>query len=188
MEYTNRKLYGGAITLDIPKEFDDVSNVRVIPDHQEVFVDKFSECSIIVEILDPIYTVGYGNNVAEYYFNDISEFNNSLNTKIMYSEPLSVYSNDLHISKCIGIQTLDKRYPEGVHREELNLYLLVLRIVSKNADIVISFNSPSKHSTSNQPLHGTTDACFRKLTEMEIDEIMNKILRNFTINDYDLFV
>lgn len=188
MEYKNRKLYGGAITLNIPKEFDDVSNVREIPDHQEVFVDKFSECSIIVEILDPINTAGYGNNVAEYYFNDISELNNSLNTKIIYSEPLSVHSNDLKISKCIGIQTLDKRYPEGIHREELNLYLLVLRVVSKKADIVISFNNPSMNATRNQSSHPETDTNSRKLSQIEMNEIMNEILRNFVIRDYNLFV
>ncbi|KAH8584682.1 RAN guanine nucleotide release factor [Cryptosporidium sp. chipmunk genotype I] len=185
MEYTNRKLYGGAIELNIPKEFDDISNVRDIPDHQEVFVDKLSECSIIVEILDLVDSVGRGN-VAEYYFKDISEFNNSLDTKIIYSEPLSAYSNDLQISKCIGSQILDKRYPEGIQREELNLYLLLLRIVPKRADIVISFNSPSRFPAINQSLQTKTE--YRRLSEKDINEIMDEILRSFAIKDYNLFV
>ncbi|TRY53554.1 Ran-interacting Mog1 protein [Cryptosporidium tyzzeri] len=185
MEYTNRKLYGGAITLNIPKEFDDVSNVRDVPDHQEVFVDGFSESSIIVEILDPIDFAGC-RNVAEYYFMDISEFNSSLDTRIIYSEPLSTYSNDLEISKCFGNQKLDKRYPDGIRREELDLYLLVLRVVSKKADIVISFNNPTGCAATKKSLHTNTDN--RRHKEREIREIMDEILRSFTIKDYNLFL
>ncbi|KAK9174386.1 Ran-interacting Mog1 protein family protein [Cryptosporidium meleagridis] len=185
MEYTNRKLYGGAITLNIPKEFDDISNVRDIPDHQEVFVDELSESSIIVEILDPIDFDGC-RNVAEYYFMDISEFNSSLDTRIIYSEPLFTYSSDLQISKCFGNQKLDKRYPEGIRREELDLYLLVLRVASKKADIVISFNNPRGCTAIDKSLHTNTEK--RKLTEKEIREIMDEILRSFIIKDDSLFL
>lgn len=188
MKYTNKKLYGGAITLNLPEGFDNVSSVRDIPDHQEVFVDNFSECSIIVEILDPVNVPRYKNNVAEYYFRDISEFNNSLSTKILYSEPLLTYSSDLQISKCTGMQILDKRYQEGVRREELYLYLIVLRIMSKKADIVISFNCPSQCIIPCQSSSVITDPNFREISRNEVDEAMNEVLRSFSIKDYNLFV
>lgn len=34
---TERSLYGGAMTAAVPKTFDDVSDFRQVPDHQEVF-------------------------------------------------------------------------------------------------------------------------------------------------------
>lgn len=188
MKYTNRQLYGGAITLNIPEGFENVSSVRDIPNHQEVFVDNFSECSIIVEILEPVDAPRYRNSIAEYYFNDISEFNDSLSTKIVCSEPLSAYSSGLQISKCTGVQVLDKRYQKGVRREDLYLCLLVLRVMSKNADIVISFNCPSQHINPCQYPSADTDQSFRKLSQNEVDEAMNEILRSFAIKDYNLFV
>jgi hypothetical protein len=44
-----RNLYGGAITLDIPARFKDVSALREIPDNQEVFVDIDTDQSFILE-------------------------------------------------------------------------------------------------------------------------------------------
>jgi hypothetical protein len=54
-------LFGGAISLEIPSSFIDVrylikyvyvSNIRQVPDNQEVFVDMASDASVIVEILE----------------------------------------------------------------------------------------------------------------------------------------
>lgn len=47
-----RHLFGGAITASLPENFEDASKFRQIPDNQEVFVDKDSDVSVIVEILE----------------------------------------------------------------------------------------------------------------------------------------
>ncbi|KAJ1605402.1 putative RAN guanine nucleotide release factor [Cryptosporidium canis] len=188
MKYENKKLYGGAITLNIPEGFDNISDVRDVPDHQEVFVDSFSECSIIVEILEITDVGGYEGNIAEYYFNDISEFNCSLNTKITCSEPLFSYSSDFEISKCVGTQVLDKRYQEGMQREELYLHLAVIRLKSTNADIVISFNCPSRFETRSQSSIMGNDIYSREISRSQVDQIMSEVLKSFAIIDYSLFV
>jgi hypothetical protein len=54
-----RELYGGAIKLNLPTSYDDVSNFRQVPDHQEVWVDRDSNTSLIVELLDLDEEVGY---------------------------------------------------------------------------------------------------------------------------------
>ena len=46
------ELYGGAISFRVPRDFDDVSNLRPVPDHQEVYVQRNGINSIIVELLD----------------------------------------------------------------------------------------------------------------------------------------
>lgn len=44
-------LFGGAMTCLLPASFEDISEYRTVPDHQEVFVDKLSNTSITIEIL-----------------------------------------------------------------------------------------------------------------------------------------
>jgi len=45
------ELFGGAMTCLLPGSFEDISQYRPVPDHQEVFVDKNSNSSIMIEIL-----------------------------------------------------------------------------------------------------------------------------------------
>lgn len=47
-----RPLFGGAISSTFPVRFQDVSNIRQVPDHQEVFVDPARDESLIFELLD----------------------------------------------------------------------------------------------------------------------------------------
>ncbi|XP_022887739.1 ran guanine nucleotide release factor-like [Olea europaea var. sylvestris] len=49
---TQRALFGGAITRSFPLRFQDVSTIRQVPDHQEVFVDPTRDESLIFELLD----------------------------------------------------------------------------------------------------------------------------------------
>ncbi|GER49513.1 Ran guanine nucleotide release factor [Striga asiatica] len=47
-----RSLFGGAIVSTFPIRFEDVSNVRQVPDHQEAFVDPTRDESLMFELLD----------------------------------------------------------------------------------------------------------------------------------------
>ncbi|XP_062185981.1 uncharacterized protein LOC133889498 [Phragmites australis] len=47
-----RPLFGGAISSTFPVRFQDVSNIRDVPDHQEVFIDPARDESLIFELLD----------------------------------------------------------------------------------------------------------------------------------------
>ena len=67
-------LFGGAITMSLPDNFEDVSSLRQVPDHQEVFVDKLTETSLIVEILNYEETIT-DENAASYYFEDLAQCN-----------------------------------------------------------------------------------------------------------------
>jgi hypothetical protein len=69
MEFVTRELYGGAFTIDIPKCFADISEVREVPNHQEVFADSDTDRSIIVE-LNSMAEVP-DNEACVYLFNDL---------------------------------------------------------------------------------------------------------------------
>ncbi|KAB1208040.1 Ran guanine nucleotide release factor [Morella rubra] len=55
---SERPLFGGAISATFPPRFQDVSNIRQVPDHQEVFVDPARDESLIFELLDFKHDVG----------------------------------------------------------------------------------------------------------------------------------
>ena len=69
-----RELFGGAITIMLPETFEDVSVLREIPDHQEVFVDRDSEVSLIVELLEHDGTIS-DEHAPTYYFKDLATCN-----------------------------------------------------------------------------------------------------------------
>ncbi|KAL5214629.1 hypothetical protein ABZP36_003781 [Zizania latifolia] len=47
-----RPLFGGVLSSTFPARFQDVSNIREVPDHQEIFVDPARDESLIFELLD----------------------------------------------------------------------------------------------------------------------------------------
>ncbi|CAD6443068.1 30ae0cf1-48eb-4e0b-8ef6-96c82c6c237c [Sclerotinia trifoliorum] len=56
--YTSTPLFGGALIVDLPSTFADVSTIRQVPDHQEVYLDKDGFTSIIFDITERVGTAG----------------------------------------------------------------------------------------------------------------------------------
>jgi len=54
--FTTAQLFGGAITASIPSSFIDASNLRQVPDNQEVFVDGDGLASVTFDILEKLET------------------------------------------------------------------------------------------------------------------------------------
>jgi len=54
IKWQHARLFGGAITCDIPANFEDVSKQRPVPDHQEVWLDKDSLTCIIIELTERV--------------------------------------------------------------------------------------------------------------------------------------
>lgn len=50
------KLFGGAIITDIPGDLQDASDLREVPDNQEVYVGTFrdTDVCVIVELMEPV--------------------------------------------------------------------------------------------------------------------------------------
>jgi len=58
--YHSNPLFGGALIVDLPSSFADVSYIRQVPDHQEVFLDKDGFTSIIFDITERVGPPGSG--------------------------------------------------------------------------------------------------------------------------------
>jgi len=185
-----RQLFGGTITSYVPYRFDDVSTVREIPDHQEVFADATSDQSIIIEILTA--EQDYQNEESiKFHFQELANSNDSIQTDIKKIEKLSTGTGlsplipfarpDWVIYTLYGTQTVSKFKEEVTNI--VNIYLCLIRIAQYNTDILISLNDPvviNPESSSQQ--HVT-----HRPTPQSTMQLFQQILASFHILDYNLF-
>jgi hypothetical protein len=149
---SKRNLFGGAITMSLPNCFEDVSAIRQVPDHQEVFVDSLTDMSLIVEIL--AYEEGVNDEAAaRHFFDDLAQFNDSNNATVDSSGVINstkfmpcVRST---FSKCalIGRQAVEKfskgeQHDPNAVMDLVDIYLVVLRLPIVTTDILITLNVP----------------------------------------------
>ncbi|KZT52454.1 Mog1p/PsbP-like protein [Calocera cornea HHB12733] len=141
-----RELFGGAITISLPSDLIDASDFRQIPDTQEVFLDKESDVSFVIEILELVDTLSFGD-AATFHFESLAHDNEAESKRIDEVVP----PQDLSPPPCPpnqpvptllnGIQFVRKfNRPEP---DEVRIALALFRIPAKNADVVITMNFPT---------------------------------------------
>lgn len=155
-----RGLYGGAIACDVPKTFDDVSNLRPVPDHQEVFVERDGVNSVIVELLDDTHLDKGLEEAARFYFADLATANEAAGSEVLQFKTLGVEGGsggDHGSERCflIGAQnTINKSAASRAGSDEKQTVVMVvglLRYAQFKTDILLTLNvpPPEKKSKSN---------------------------------------
>ena len=69
--FKNIELFGGALSASVPASFADVSDIRQVPDHQEVWLDRNGFTSIVFEILERVEKPDV--EALKYHLQDIVE-------------------------------------------------------------------------------------------------------------------
>jgi len=157
--FTITSLYGGAITCDLPIGWRDVSDVRQVPDHQEVYQGPGNEV-LVVEILEHHSSVA-DDASAEYFFDDLAEANQS--TGNIFTTQRTMHNNDdpsRPICLCFGIgyQTVTRGSTERVQIE-----LGVIRYASIETDVLVTLSRPEP-SASRQTITDDFKRCFSSIT------------------------
>ncbi|CAE7227471.1 unnamed protein product [Rhizoctonia solani] len=142
MASTIYELFGGAITVELPEGLTDASDLRQVPDTQEVFLATDSEVSIIFEILervapdDPI-------EVVKFHFESLSHDNDAVSSTIEIVNTPAQQPNSaspIQLSVLQGTQLVPKfnrKDPDTV-----KILLAVYRVAEKGVDFVMTFNVP----------------------------------------------
>ncbi|KAK9764838.1 hypothetical protein K7432_007345 [Basidiobolus ranarum] len=183
----NKELFGGAITTYIPSSFIDISQLREVPDNQEVYVDTDTDQSIIVELLELVEEAS-DEECAKYHFKQIAEHNDaSSENEVVKLVTLSEAEVPNLPSDCmkyllVGRQSVTKYNESDPNsRNVVNIYLAVFRIPRITTDIIVSYNHPvviGTTSSSRDTQAGSID---------EVETNFKKILASFNINDWSLF-
>jgi hypothetical protein len=140
---TKQDLYGGAITMSFSSDFKDISNIRVVPDHQEVWTDG-DDNTIIIELLnykDDISTEESG----KFFFNDLAEASGASSSELHYHGILDPdVCPDISSTKCgaVGLHHVAKfREEEKIGesaRNQVMVYILNLRLEDVGTDVLVT--------------------------------------------------
>lgn len=179
-------LFGGALSTFIPSSATDISNLREIPDNQEVFAHAHTDQSIIVELLEYQSQVS-DQDAARYHFEDIAGSNRALEPgafQVTNVTPLP--KSELSLSQCAsgwfltGTQSVSKFNEEA--RNTVTIHLGLFRLPQFSTDILVTFNdpqsiSPDSSSASSAETH----------REPWTVQDFHRVLQSLTLHDPGLF-
>ncbi|KAL1741886.1 hypothetical protein HDZ31DRAFT_44464 [Schizophyllum fasciatum] len=174
-----RDLFGGAITARTPSSLINASDLRQIPDTQEVFLYPDSSASIIVEILERVEAEHY-DAAVRFHFDSLAHDNDAQASTVT---SVSVIPNDRGGDQTPsavilnGTQSVAKfnRSTLDVVRVLLALY----RVESKRIDLVITFNVPTVTSDDSGAVTS------EQLSKIESD--FQALVTSLQIVDFGLF-
>lgn len=149
----SRPLFGGAMSALLPNHVTDISELREIPDNQEVFAHAHTDQSLIVELLEYQAEVA-DDHAAAYHFQDIAGSNRAHepgHCEVAHVVPLA--KTDLSFSQCSsawmlsGTQRVSK-FNEGA-ANVVNVHLGLYRLPQFSTDVLVSFNDPQSISPAS---------------------------------------
>uniref|UniRef100_A0A8C5D5Q7 Ran guanine nucleotide release factor n=1 Tax=Gouania willdenowi TaxID=441366 RepID=A0A8C5D5Q7_GOUWI len=177
-----RPLFGGALSAHVPHSSTDVSDLREIPDNQEVFAHTHTDQSLIIELLEYPGQVA-DQDAAKYHFEDIAGSNKAGSCEVMSVVCLS--KADLCLSECssawmlTGTQCVSKFSEEA--RNTVRLHLGLFRLPQFSTDVLITFNDPQ--SISPESSSASADTHHQPWT---LEDFQN-LLQTLTLHNPGLF-
>ncbi|KAF1825134.1 Mog1p/PsbP-like protein [Dissoconium aciculare CBS 342.82] len=191
--FASKSLFGGAISVDLPPNFIDVSEVRQVPDNQEAYLDPDGFTSIVVEILERVESEG-GDDEAAFreHFKELTD--ESEDAKILPGSIRRVDISEVKLPADVAIYTLDGSAPPGRNERDrqaaaipsggasesdlpgtatVTVLVALLRLKAQDTDILISVNVP-EHDKAN-------------LLEAA-KQLRSRMVSTFEIKDWGLFV
>lgn len=150
-----RPLFGGYMSIELPEDAQDVSDVREIPDNQEVFTHSITDQSIIIEILE--YVDESDEQALKTHYEDIAGSNEADGSDIMNTEEIP--KDQLAITDCSGAYALKGQQMVSKFKESAKnavyIHMGLVRLPQYETDILISFNNPvniNPESSSHGPV------------------------------------
>ncbi|XP_075417027.1 ran guanine nucleotide release factor [Tenrec ecaudatus] len=149
-------LFGGAFSAILPPGTIDVSDLRPVPDNQEVFCHRATDQSLIVELLE-LQAHVQGEEAARYHFEDVGGVQGARGVHVEAVRPLPL--ENLALRGCCqeawilsGKQQVAKENQQVA--KEVTLHQALLRLAQYHTDLLLTFNQPhpengSCHSPEN---------------------------------------
>ncbi|XP_056426050.1 ran guanine nucleotide release factor [Hyla sarda] len=179
-----RPLFGGAFSAVLPPNIQDVSDLREIPDNQEVFVHHDTDQSIIVELLE--YQKGMSDpDAARYHFEDIAASNDAQGrAEVVSVEPLPLAQ--LSLTSCSSAWTLTGHQLVSKFNEQaqntVTIHMALFRMQQYATDLLVTFNDPVAIDPASSSSSGSGNAS----PPWTIDDF-HRLLCGFQLHDPGVF-
>ncbi|XP_032093997.1 ran guanine nucleotide release factor [Thamnophis elegans] len=142
VEPQESQLFGGAFSARLPPGSLDISELRQVPDNQEVFVHPSTDQSVIVELLE--YQAGVPDeNAARYHFEDIagSSAHSEILSQDQFAPALLAFEGCNSAWQLTGRQEVAKFNEEA--KNDVSVHLVLLRLPQYGTDLLVTFNDPT---------------------------------------------
>ncbi|XP_068130075.1 ran guanine nucleotide release factor [Hyperolius riggenbachi] len=179
-------LFGGALSAILPPAIQDVSELREIPDNQEVFAHRHTDQSIIIELLE--FQAGMSDpDAARYHFEDVATSNDAQGkAEIVSVEPLPLAQ--LSLTDCSSAWALTGHQLVSKFNEQaqntVTIYMALFRMPQYSTDLLVTFNDPisiDPASSSAPPVvHSGSSPPWTQ-------EDFNRLLCSFQLHDPGVF-
>ena len=191
--YESKELYGGAITAQLPSDYIDASDLRQIPDHQEVLLSPTTLASLIFEINQ--YVRQQNDTAAvHFHFTDVIAApdrvaqdlveptkvimpNASLKEFPAYVIQGGIISPEIDKNASSNLPLEWQQNPQ-MKEQVIKVYQLVIRMEKYETDLCVRINVPMKEVGSLQ--EAEKEETFAKGT-------MVKIVETLEVKDFGLF-
>ncbi|KAL8812724.1 MAG: hypothetical protein Q9223_007222, partial [Gallowayella weberi] len=144
--FKHTELFGGAITTQLPAGYADVSNIREVPDHQEIYLDASGFSSIIIEIAERVTDPPTDHEALEFHFQDIVDEHDT--SKIWRTDvarlpnfPSGTPSYTL-LATTTPPPATNGNVTRALTPRFVAVLLTLIRLVPQSTDIVVTVNIP----------------------------------------------
>ncbi|KAH9483758.1 Ran guanine nucleotide release factor [Psilocybe cubensis] len=173
----DRELFGGAIIAKTALDLTDASDLRQVPDNQEVFMYPNFNISIVVEILQKV-DHSHFNDAIRFHFDSLAHDNSARSSEV---QSVSVIPNDRgdetpSVAVLKGVQYIPKF--NHTTPDKVEILMGLYRVESKGIDLVVTFNVPLETVDG-----GAVDSGGLQKAEADFDTFV----RSLRILDFDLF-
>ncbi|KAL6567717.1 hypothetical protein OROGR_001385 [Orobanche gracilis] len=208
---TPRSLFGGAIVSTFPLRFEDVSNIRQVPDHQEVFVDPRRDESLIFELLD-LKTDVADQGSATWFLQDLARDQDAEGTMVLeqsgvfHADGLGFRGSPAIITTAVGQMELDQanytillipsfigisKGRQGRDAQNIvKVYLADMRLKDVGTDVLITAYEPmliNPLSESAAAVGAGWVVPAANSGNMPMAEVFKGAVTNFKVNEWGLF-
>ncbi|CAD7689720.1 unnamed protein product [Nyctereutes procyonoides] len=137
-------LFGGAFSATLPPGALDVSDLRPVPDNQEVFCHRVTDQSLIVELLE-LQAHVQGEEAARYHFEDVGGMQEARALQVDSVQPLLLENLALR-SYCQEAWVLSGKQQVAKENHQVAKDVMVhqalLRLLRYQTDVLVTFNEP----------------------------------------------
>ncbi|XWS69728.1 hypothetical protein CRYUN_Cryun04dG0204100 [Craigia yunnanensis] len=193
---SGRPLFGGAISTAFPLRFQDVSNIRQVPDHQEVFVDPSRDESLIFELLDYKHEVGDDGSAAVWFLQDLAieqdgeGFTLLEQSAVVEASGLCYRNIPAVVTTAVGQMAVSKGRQGREAQNIIKVYLANIRLKEVGTDVLITAYEPiliNPLSESASTVGAGLAIPAMQSGFMPMVEVFKLAVTNLKVNDWGLF-
>ena len=175
-ESTTIDAFGGAIGVSAPGGWLDASDVRPVPDHQEVWLERAATArALIVELLELAADAADGDAAARLHFEELASSNDAEGSAVHQNFGLG----DAAAPRLRPAPPAPPQVLRGVQSlaegARLHVWLAVVRLPRVGTDLVVSISRP------------VADAAAEGVAATEDLELLRAVVASLEVRDWSLF-